>query len=311
MPSPRRRRKRNHVNRLTLVATSYLRAVMAAEECSPRCLRLTELVISMNPAHYTVWLYRFKIITVLDISIESEIEWLNGVALSNLKNYQIWNHRQLLMDHYYPQIKDDADMVKKVERSEREFITTMLDEDTKNYHVWSYRQYLVGKLGMWNMQELGSTVNLIETDVRNNSAWSHRFYLVFSDPKYATPDSGPNDHDPKIPENTLNRELGYAKNKIGLAPQNQSPWNFLLGALTKGGRKVSNVKEFAEKFVSDVGGANEEVTSSHALDLLAKIYTEEGDNDKARLCLQRLSDKWDPIRAGYWKYRIQMLDGSA
>lgn len=38
-----------------LEATSYLRAVMAANEMSERVLKLTEDVISMNPAHYTVW----------------------------------------------------------------------------------------------------------------------------------------------------------------------------------------------------------------------------------------------------------------
>ena len=38
-----------------LEATSYLRAVMAASEMSERALKLTEEVISMNPAHYTVW----------------------------------------------------------------------------------------------------------------------------------------------------------------------------------------------------------------------------------------------------------------
>jgi protein farnesyltransferase/geranylgeranyltransferase type-1 subunit alpha len=38
-----------------LEATSYLRAVMAANELSERALALTEDVISMNPAHYTVW----------------------------------------------------------------------------------------------------------------------------------------------------------------------------------------------------------------------------------------------------------------
>lgn len=36
-------------------AMSYLRAVMAANEHSERVLDLTEDIIDMNPAHYTVW----------------------------------------------------------------------------------------------------------------------------------------------------------------------------------------------------------------------------------------------------------------
>ena len=36
-------------------AMSYLRALMAANEMSERVLPLTEHIISMNPAHYTVW----------------------------------------------------------------------------------------------------------------------------------------------------------------------------------------------------------------------------------------------------------------
>lgn len=36
-------------------AMSYLRAVMAEEEKSERVLGLTEEIIRLNPAHYTVW----------------------------------------------------------------------------------------------------------------------------------------------------------------------------------------------------------------------------------------------------------------
>ena len=36
-------------------AMEYLRAVMAANEASERVLELTEHIISINPAHYTVW----------------------------------------------------------------------------------------------------------------------------------------------------------------------------------------------------------------------------------------------------------------
>jgi protein farnesyltransferase/geranylgeranyltransferase type-1 subunit alpha len=36
-------------------AMGYLRALMAANEFSERGLALTEHIINMNPAHYTVW----------------------------------------------------------------------------------------------------------------------------------------------------------------------------------------------------------------------------------------------------------------
>lgn len=284
---------------------------MAADEASPRCLRLTEHVISMNPAHYTVWLYRFRVIASLAIPIPDEIEWLNSVALEHLKNYQIWHHRQLLMDYYYPQIKDKPDVLKALGRSETQFLAEMLDEDTKNYHVWSYRAYLVRKLGLWTATELAATQSLIEDDVRNNSAWSHRFFLVFSDPAYASPDTNATAPDAGIPASIIDREIGYAQEKIALAPQNQSAWNYLRGVLAKAGRKLSTVEEFTAGFVSDLGGTKEEVRSTHALDLLAEVYAEKGQEQQADLALRRLGEKWDPIRVGYWNYRRQMVGGKA
>lgn len=92
-----------------LEAMSYLRAVMAQNEFSERCLALTEDIIGMNPAHYTVWLFRMKCLRKLwgistdggsheDPTVEDkieegvghELEWLERISERNLKNYQIW-----------------------------------------------------------------------------------------------------------------------------------------------------------------------------------------------------------------------------
>ncbi|KAK8017475.1 prenyltransferase alpha subunit [Apiospora rasikravindrae] len=271
---------------------SYLRAVMAANEYSPRCLKLTEHIISMNPAHYTVWLYRFANIQHLDIPLLDEIEWLNAVALDYLKNYQIWHHRQLLLEHYYPTISGSPDEVKRFARSERAFVMKMFAEDAKNYHVWSYRQHLTRKLGMWENEEHGeldSIEGMIDDDVRNNSAWSHRFFLVFSNPRYATPDSHATEPDPQVPADVVDREIKYAQAKIKLAPQNQSPWNYLRGVLVKGGRKLGSVQAFVEMYVQNLGNEEtEQVHSSHALEHLADIYEEAGDREKADMCWKRL-----------------------
>lgn len=283
---------------------------MAAKEYSPRCLRLTERIILLNPAHYTVWLYRFSIIQALNVSIPDEIEWLNDISFTYIKNYQIWNHRQHLIDHYYPAIMTIPNVVVALVKSERKFLEQMLALDTKNYHVWSYRQYLVRKLGMWGLAERQSVEAMIDDDVRNNSAWSHRFFLVFSDPSYTTPGSHAGESDLRVPADVIDREIVYAEEKIKLAPQNQSPWNYLKGVLVKGGRKLGTVSQFVEQFVENLGGSEEieKVYSSHALDILADIYKEAGEPEKADLALRRLGEKWDRIRRGYWEYRRKLLD---
>lgn len=294
-------------------AVSYLRAVMLRKEYSPRCLRLTEHVIRLNPAHYTVWLYRASILFALGVPVPEEMAWLNGVALANLKNYQIWHHRHLLVDQYFPAIERDEAAREEFAQKETEFMTRMLEEDAKNYHVWSYRSFLVRKLGLWKAageRERRLVEEMVDQDVRNNSAWSHRFFVVFSDPEQSTEGSGATEHDPKVPGAIVDREIAYALDKIRLAPQNQSPWNYLRGVLVKGGRKLGSVREAAEEYVKSLGTEEEEeeVRSTHALDLLAEIYAEQGEREKADLCLKRLAEKWDPIRAGYWGWRRAMVD---
>jgi protein farnesyltransferase/geranylgeranyltransferase type-1 subunit alpha len=289
----------------------YLRAVMAAKEHSQRVLDLTEHIISMNAAHYTVWLYRASTLFALDADIDQELNWVNEVALEHQKNYQIWHHRQLLVDHLYPSMSSDPAALQELAESEIEFMTQMFDEDSKNYHVWSYRQYLVRKLNLFNNAELRSIEALLRTDVRNNSAWSHRFYVVFSDPKHTTPGSRATEHDPKIPAEIIDREIELSKAATFEAPQNQSPWNYLRGVLRKGGRKLSSQECFVSEFVKIPEDGEEDVRSSHALDFLADVWAEQGKIEKADEALQLLGDKYDRIRKNYWDWRRGTLKDEA
>jgi len=285
---------------------SYLRALLSTSEHSPRALNLTTHVISLNPAHYTVWLFRFKILCALAISLEQELEWLNGVALDNLKNYQIWHHRQLLIEHH---ITSDTLLEERTQlaRQEVQFMDEMFDEDAKNYHVWSYRAWLVRKLGFWAGEELHNTEAWIDKDVRNNSAWSHRFFLVFNDPEYCKEGCKATERDPGIPHQVLEREIGYTKGKIGEAPQNQSPWNYLRGVLRKGGRALSDMEGFAGEFVKIGDGESEEVKSSHALELLADVWAENMECERADKALRLLGEKYDRIRRNYWEWKRGQL----
>lgn len=99
----------------------------------------------------------------------------------------------------------------------------------------------------------------------------------------------------------------YTKAAIRKAPQNQSPWNYILGILRAAGLPKSTLKDFAGEF-ADVQDPDN-VHSSHALDLLADIYAEEEDGKRrAEQALDLLATKYDPIRASYWNFRKGLLE---
>ncbi|KAI4144640.1 MAG: hypothetical protein LQ341_002605 [Variospora aurantia] len=283
-------------------AMEYLRAVMASDEKSERVLELTEHIISMNPAHYTVWLYRAN--TLFEIQKETqsdlqgdileELRWLDGISLRHLKNYQIWHHRQTLMSH-----------LPSLPSTELPFLARMFAKDAKNYHVWSYRQWLVRHFSLWDT-ELPYIETLLATDVRNNSAWNHRWYVLFG--QHVDPNSGKGMDEVGniVDEDLIDKEVEYAQAKIRLAPQNQSPWNYLRGLLRKRG-SLLECKGFAEEFVGDVDGDGKGCRSSHALDFLADCWAEEKEAEKAGKALELLAKRFDPIRKNYWNYRRGLL----
>lgn len=270
-------------------ATSYLRAVMAANELSPRALELTEDLIDMNPAHYTVWLYRAKILFAIKADLKEELEWLNETALAHQKNYQIWQHRTLIIG----KLGDETDI-----EGERAFVEQMFERDGKNYHVWSYRQWLVKKFGLWEKDELDFTERMLEADVRNNSAWNHRWFVVNGNEMQGGV-AGVADPDIRA------REIKFAQAAIAKSPQNQSPWNYLRGIARKTNMSLSHLKDFAEQYANLK--QPDEVRSSFALDLLADILVEEKQSKKAVQALELLAERYDPIRKHYWEYRKGLI----
>ena len=287
-------------------AMSYLRAVMAKNEHSTRVLSLTADIISMNPAHYTVWLYRSRTLRSLGDAagsgpagylarVADELAWLNdGICARNLKNYQVWHHRQTLVN-----------ALAEPPSGEIEFLTGILALDAKNYHVWTYRQWLCMRFPamLESRLERESVERMIEEDVMNNSAWSHRYFLCFGAEDLKSNSEGGGII---VDEEVVDREVEFTKGKIELAPQNASPWNYLKGVLKRGGRGIESMQEFCEGFVgSDLLGDG--VKSSHAMDWLAEIYQKQGERKRAEECLDALSAKWDPIRANYWEYRKKQM----
>jgi protein farnesyltransferase/geranylgeranyltransferase type-1 subunit alpha len=104
----------------------------------------------------------------------------------------------------------------------------------------------------------------------------------------------------------------YAKTQIRLAPQNQSPWNYLQGLARQASGPAalspSSLKDFASEFA--LLDSPDHVRSSHALDMLADILAkEEGKSEEAVKALDLLATKYDPIRENYWNYRKTLLPG--
>src|ERR1700712_1015141 len=86
-------------------------------------------------------IYRFKTLLATHSDLKAEIEWLNPLALKHQKNYQIWHHRQSVINAL-----GSCD-------GEHTLISQVLELDSKNYHVWSYRQWTVSKFGLWDDEQ--------------------------------------------------------------------------------------------------------------------------------------------------------------
>ncbi|KZS96213.1 protein prenylyltransferase [Sistotremastrum niveocremeum HHB9708] len=284
-------------------ATGYFRAVVKANERSERVLQLTEHIIRLNPGHYSVWQYRWSTLLALGSSLEDELLLMDELATTYLKTYQVWHHRRLIITELGG---------KSNPARELRFIRQGLNVDSKNYHTWAYRQWLLAHFNedaLWE-GELPFVEEMLDEDVRNNSAWHHRFFTVWQSGVRA----GEEDR-----EYTLNRELSYTKEKIALAPNNGSAWNYLRGVLDFTKTSYSTLRTFIEPYTAPRDESEPEVLDLDnplpskdaqlpcvaAIEFLAEIYESEVDNAKRAAELYRsLAEVHDKIREKYWNYRV-------
>lgn len=181
----------------------YFRAVLKTNELSERALTVTTAVIEWNPANYTAWFFRRLILEALpNTDWANELEFVSEQAREHPKNYQIWNHRQIVVEKLGSASE------------ELDFIQQIHNIDSKNYHAWAHRQWVVSNFNLWD-NELEATESELVKDVRNNSAWNHRYFVVQNTTKLST--------------EARRKEISYAAKKIAKAPNNESSWNYLNG----------------------------------------------------------------------------------
>ena len=172
-------------------AADTFRAVLASGRASARVLALTEAIIAMNGAHYTVWHHRFRVLTELlsspanahanddqddpPWSLRDELRYVDRMAEKNPKNYQVWNHARLVSAALCASEDDRAGCLELNLTLTRR----ALDADAKNIHAWTHRLWCarVSTCGAPNPHLRRDAPK----DVRNNSAWSHRFVAALGE----------------------------------------------------------------------------------------------------------------------------------
>lgn len=261
------------------VTFDYFRAILKSDERSERAFNLTTDCAALNPANYTVWYYRRILIQDLKKDIPQEMDFMENVIADHPKNYQVWHHRRVLVE-----LGGDP-------QNEKRFTERILEMDAKNYHAWQHRQWFLGHFKNWE-NEVEFTDSLITADVRNNSAWNHRYYVISRTSGFT--------------EEVINQEVHFTLKKIILAPNNESPWNYLRGILEKPGLSSSKVvEEFCLKLFQD------ECTSPHLLGFMIDAIEEKLARQPElrdsllptalKLC-DDLATEHDTIRNNYWKY---------
>ncbi|KLO06398.1 protein prenylyltransferase [Schizopora paradoxa] len=350
-------------------ATDYFRAVVKAGELSPRVLELTESVIRLNPAHYSAWQYRYKVIVAINSPLAPEHALMNELATNHLKTYQVWHHRRLLLLLAAKRLSEskgeDKDAIALSPETELGFIASVLKKDEKNYHTWAFRQWVLAtffsplsnlsstlfstspmneeeasayRLSMLD-DEIAFVESMLHADIRNNSAWNHRFFINF---KLGTDVVMKSTHNVAEFDNEekdiVGRELSYTKEKIALAPNNASAWNYIRGVLELAKIPFSSLTSFVLPYTRSHGqeadddqiidldnplpSSSSDLPAPPALEFLADIYERDAETlrsaeqseqatvkeklQKAIPIWRSLSEDHDVTRKKYWEHRIHI-----
>ncbi|XP_003740276.1 protein farnesyltransferase/geranylgeranyltransferase type-1 subunit alpha [Galendromus occidentalis] len=252
----------------------YLRAVLKSGELSERVFELTTTCADENPSCYTVWLLRRKLIAHLKKDLREELDFMVTQIQENQKNYQVWYHRQKMVEW----LGDPA--------GELEFIRNMLEWDAKNYHAWQYRQWILRKFNLWD-GELAVCDEMLAKDCRNNSAWNQRYFVVLNSTGFTS--------------EVMDSEIEFTLDSVREVNYNESSWNYLRGIFKHANDKQkAHIINVLEKEFSS--GRK----SVFSLSILLDTYEATGQKDLALKAAEQLKEH-DLLRANYWDFRARLL----
>lgn len=245
---------------------SIFRGLMDAGEKSQRALEVVTVLNKKIPSNPTAWWYREQIIKEIGYDITTEIEFVNSRLMKQPKPYQLWNHRQWLMEN----TEEPPD--------ETEFFGEILDVDEKNFHAWSYFCWFADHFKKWDWL-FEQTKNRVCHDPENNSAWSARFRALQNGNLDAKED------------------LEFALNMLRLWPRSESTCNYIRGLLS--------VLQWSEEAVAQVTEAlqwlvDHSKANKHVYALLAHLAMKQGQAEKYDELIEKMK-KIDIGRAHFWE----------
>lgn len=315
----------------------YFRAIYESGEVSERALRLSEMAIEVNPAHYTAWQRRWELLQAMGQDLSQEMMYLDRVAAEHPKNYQLWNHRRKCV------------LALGRERARQELLSCaqVLLLDSKNYHVWAHRQALVAAFGLWQ-EELSFVGAMLQQDLRNNSAWNQRAFVLRNGPASigaagSRAEGGGSPGDAGVGggagggggraplvwgaglaggwlgQQAFEEELQLCMPLIKQVPHNEAGWAYLSGLLHARGWHEAlcfdpRIQEVCEEVLACAPSC------PFALGLLLEVYhaqagvaSQQGQREVAREAarcgemVHQALQVADPMRRGYWRMRAAAI----
>lgn len=112
-----------------------------------------------------------------------ELEFIRQFTLIHPKNYQVWRHRECIVEKM-GSVRDELEYLTFQGQCEEDEDDSNRGIDAKNYHAWQYRQWLVKHFDLPLETELSLTNILLSIDAHNNSAWNHRQFIQSMNKKY-------------------------------------------------------------------------------------------------------------------------------
>jgi len=254
---------------------NIFRGLIHMKEFSGRGLIMSQELLNVNAASYTVWQYRRACLKATNADLNRELDFMDTFAADNPKNYQIWQHRRAIVE----QLGDGS--------REKDFCESIFVVDAKNYHAWAHLQWVVKAFSLWE-GELEFVEECLEEDIRNNSAWNHRWYIVHNNP------TAP------FEAAILQRELAFTFAALQRVTKNESAWNYLRGICNHHAECVEQVIGWCKEFVSNPQHRNYLAIGLLA-DLSESLRSYESTSEAIDL-FQEL-ETLDAIRCKSWQQR--------